>query len=114
MPYRVIAVCRPAIALAPALAGIPHLVASSPAQAAERIAEVAAQPDVGVVFVDEDLHERLDETELGRELNRRLARQALPMIVAFPGPTWAPAPERPEEYVAELLRQAIGYRVRIR
>jgi hypothetical protein len=35
------------------------------------------------------------------------------MVVPFPGPTWVVRPPA-EEYIVELLRQAIGYRVRIR
>jgi hypothetical protein len=35
------------------------------------------------------------------------------MVVPFPGPTWVAPPEGPEAFIAELLRQAIGYRVRL-
>jgi hypothetical protein len=34
------------------------------------------------------------------------------MVVPFPSPSWTAPAEGPEAYIAELLRQAIGYRVR--
>jgi hypothetical protein len=33
--------------------------------------------------------------------------------VPFPGPAWGPPREGAEAYIAELLRRAIGYRVRL-
>jgi hypothetical protein len=35
------------------------------------------------------------------------------MVVPFPAPLWAPPAPGPEAFIAELLRQAIGYRVRL-
>jgi hypothetical protein len=35
------------------------------------------------------------------------------MVIPFPMPTWAAVSETPETYIAELLRRAIGYRVRL-
>ena len=42
-----------------------------------------------------------------------LARQPLPIIVSVPLPTWAAPAASPEAFIAELLRRAIGYRVRL-
>jgi vacuolar-type H+-ATPase subunit F/Vma7 len=69
---------------------------------------LSREPEVGVVLVEEDLFEALPE-----ELHRSLERQPLPIVVPFPGPTWVKRPP-PEAYVVELLRRAIGYRVRLR
>jgi hypothetical protein len=36
------------------------------------------------------------------------------MIVPFPPPSWAAPEEEAEAYLVEILRRAIGYRVRLR
>jgi hypothetical protein len=36
------------------------------------------------------------------------------MVVPFPAPTWTERAAGPEAYILEILRQAIGYRVRLR
>jgi hypothetical protein len=60
------------------------------------------------VLVEESLRDGLPQ-----EAQARLDRTARPVVVPFPGPTWRAA--RPaEEWVVELLRRAIGYRVRLR
>ncbi|HXW96481.1 MAG TPA: V-type ATP synthase subunit F, partial [Gemmatimonadales bacterium] len=66
-------------------------------------------PEVGVILLEDTLYEHLPE-----ELHRALGRRALPMVVPFPGPRWEARPESAEAYVIELLRQVVGYRVRLR
>ena len=61
-----------------------------------------------MLLIDERLHRGLPE-----EMRRELSRRPLPMIVPFPGPSWAEQRD-PDAYVLELLRQAIGYRVRLK
>lgn len=99
---------RPALAPTLSLAGLPVVEAETGAAAAERLAELGAAPDVGVVLIEDALYDALPEESL-----REIAAAPLPMVVPFPGPVWALRPPA-EEYVVELLRQAIGYRVRIR
>jgi hypothetical protein len=41
-------------------------------------------------------------------------RSPLPMVIPFPAAAWAPGREAAEAYLVEILRQAIGYRVRLR
>jgi len=36
------------------------------------------------------------------------------MVVPFPEPSWEAAGAAPEAYIVELLRQVIGYRVRLK
>jgi hypothetical protein len=48
------------------------------------------------------------------ELQREFGRRPLPMLVPFPGPVWEVQEESAEAYVVELLRQVVGYRVRLR
>jgi vacuolar-type H+-ATPase subunit F/Vma7 len=100
--------CQPELAAGFELAGFQVHEATSPEQAAERLRALLSQAEVGVLLVDERLYRRLSQ-----EQRRELARRALPMIVPFPGPSWRERQD-PDAYVLELLRQAIGYRVRLK
>ena len=100
--------CQPELAAGFELAGLQVHEASSAEQAAERLRALLSQEEIGILLVDERLHRRLSE-----ELLRDLARRPLPMIVPFPGPSWVERRD-PDAYVLELLRQAIGYRVRLK
>lgn len=101
-------VCRPEVAAGFALAGLrPTEVATSDAGFAA-VRELLGRPDVGVALVQDVFYDALPE-----EVRRQLARRPLPLIVPFPGPAWV---ERPAAaaYIVELLRQVIGYRVRLK
>lgn len=74
----------------------------------EAMRKLAGDPSVGVVLVEERLRQAFPE-----DLRQRLDRQALPIVVGFPSPSWQ-GPGAAEEHVLELLRQAVGYRVRPR
>jgi len=69
---------------------------------------LAAEPKCGVVLVDSVLHRALPD-----ELRARFERAPRPLLTAFPAPAWDAAAEA-EATVLEILRQAIGYRVRPR
>jgi hypothetical protein len=43
-----------------------------------------------------------------------VGRRSLPVLIPFPGPAWVERPAAAEAYIVELLRQVIGYRVRLR
>ncbi|MEZ5316746.1 MAG: V-type ATP synthase subunit F [Vicinamibacterales bacterium] len=101
-------VCRPDLAAGFALAGLAVSRADRDQAAAEHVARAASDPDVGVVLVDEDLYRRLP-----RDLVARLDRQALPILAPVPAPAWDER-RTAEAYVMDILRQAIGYRVRPR
>jgi vacuolar-type H+-ATPase subunit F/Vma7 len=108
MRDRIRVLCRPAIAAGFRLAGFTPDEAQDAAEGARRLAALLEQPEAGVVFVQEDFYTALPEAE-----RRDLARRALPMVVPFPAPSWTPALTGPEAFITELLRQAIGYRVRL-
>lgn len=105
---RVRVVTRPVAAAGFQLAGLAVTCADDVAAAAEMVKRWAAEADVGVVLVDDALYRALP-----RELLRRLDRQALPVVASVPGPRWDDRSEA-EAYIVEILRQAIGYRVRPR
>lgn len=109
MSLHVRALAPPEVAAGLALAGLRSTEAATPDQGTARLKEMLAAPDVGVVLIENGLYEGLPA-----ELRRRISRRPLPMVVPFPGPTWQEAASGPEAYIVELLRQVIGYRVRLR
>lgn len=108
MSWRVEVLCRPALAAGFQLSGLKPRTAGTPGEAARVIHELLARPEAGILLVEDGLFEALPG-----EFRRELARRALPLIVPFPGPRWAEVAEGMDRYIAELLRQAIGYRVRL-
>jgi vacuolar-type H+-ATPase subunit F/Vma7 len=109
MAYGVRVLARPEVGTGFSLAGLRPVEVASPDQARERLPELLATPDVGVVLVEEGLYEGLPE-----ELRRQLGRRPLPLVVPFPEPAWVRRAELAEAYIVELLRQVIGYRVRLK
>ena len=108
MTHTVRVLCRPATASGFTLAGLVPDTVDEGEEAMPALQRLTARPEVGVVLVEESLRERFPP-----EVQARLDRVARPIVVPFPGPTWRAA--RPaEEWVVELLRRAIGYRVRLR
>jgi vacuolar-type H+-ATPase subunit F/Vma7 len=102
-------VCRPEVAAGFALAGLRPVEAATPEAGAAALRDLLAQPEVGAVLVEQSYYDALPE-----ELRRQLGRRPLPLVVPFPSPAWAPSAAAAEAYVIELLRQVIGYRVRLR
>jgi len=109
MSYQVRAIARPEVAAGLALAGLRPIEATTSLEGVDRLKELLAAPEVGVVLIENGLYDGLPE-----DLRRRIGRRPLPMVVPFPGPAWEALGEGPEAYIVELLRQVIGYRVRLR
>jgi vacuolar-type H+-ATPase subunit F/Vma7 len=108
MSHRLGMVATPAVCLGLRLTGLRPLAADSPEAAARLLDEMLGDARWGVVLVQEDLMPGAVPSAWHR------SGTGLPIVVPFP----APRRERPigeaEAYVAELLRQAVGYRVRLR
>ena len=90
-----------------ALAGVPVFEAKSGADAAERIEHLAESEGASVILIDEPLYRDIPE-----EIRRGLQRSALPVVIPVPGPDWT-SEASAHEYIVEILRRAIGYRVRL-
>lgn len=101
-------VTRPSLATGFELAGLAVEHANDGHAAAEVLTRWAGDPDVAVVLVDDGLY-----TALPSDLLRRLDRQAVPVIASVPAPRWDERSDA-EAYILEILRQAVGYRVRPR
>lgn len=109
MSYGIRVLSRPEIGAGFALAGLRPIEAVTLEEAAERLRELRAAPDVGVVLIEAAFYDRLPE-----DLRRQLGREPLPLVVPFPEPAWVATPEPAETYIVELLRRVIGYRVRLK
>lgn len=102
------------VALPPAAAGfrLAGLVVDEqegPAAGAARAVAVAARRDVGVLLVEQACVDALSEAERAALLDR-----PAPIVVPFPSPAAAARGAPAEAVVLEILRRAIGYRVRLR
>jgi vacuolar-type H+-ATPase subunit F/Vma7 len=108
MTHGVRVLCRPATAAGFALAGLVADTADEDATVETALRALLLRPELGVVLLEESLY-----TALAPEVRTSVDRVAQPVVVPFPGPAWRAAPSA-EEQVVELLRRAIGYRVRLR
>jgi len=100
--------CRPALAAGFELAGLAVTRAADASAAADLLKRLAADAHTGMVLVDDGLYR-----DLPQDVKTRLDRQALPIVAPIPGPDWD-ARAAAETYILEILRQAVGYRVRPR
>jgi vacuolar-type H+-ATPase subunit F/Vma7 len=108
MTHTLRVLCRPDSLEGFALAGVRAVPAGDSPEAAREIEQLLSDPDLGVLLVEDSLYGALPG-----EVRERLERRAVPVVVPFPGPQREAQPSAEAELV-ELLRRAIGYRVRLR
>jgi vacuolar-type H+-ATPase subunit F/Vma7 len=108
MSAEVRVLCRAGVAAGFGLAGLQADVASDRDEGARRLEAVVHDERTGVVLVEEDFYRAVPEAE-----RRRWSRKARPLVVPFPGPALEPGGESAAASIAELLRRAVGYRVRL-
>lgn len=108
MTHTLRVVCRPASLEGFALAGVKAVPAGSARECALALERLSADSEVGVLLVEDGLYAALPDA-----LRERLERRAVPVVVPFPGPPREGRVSAEGELV-ELLRRAIGYRVRLR
>lgn len=104
---RVAVIASPGLGVGFALAGVSVYEEAEGRAAAERIEHLIEESQVGVVIIDEPLYRDLPE-----EFQRDLRRKTLPVVIPVPGPEWT-LESKAHEYIVEILRRAIGYRVRL-
>ena len=100
-------ISSPGLSAGFALAGVPVLEATDGIDAARRIDQLVDSMNAAVILIDEPLYEDLPD-----EVQRDLRRSALPVVIPVPGPDWTTETSA-HEYIVEILRRAIGYRVRL-
>lgn len=89
------------------LAGVAVDEVASEQEAALRLSSWSEEAEACVVLIEEELY-----SSLPAEVVAAIERRGHPILVPFPGPSWA-APAPAEERVIEILRRAIGYRVHL-
>ncbi len=109
MSLEVHVLCAPEVAPGFALAGLPTLETGGALDANALLESELDRTGAGVILMQQSLYDALPE-----DARRRLGKRALPMVVPFPDPALASSPESAEAYIVELLRQVVGYRVRLR
>lgn len=102
-----VVLCRPEVATGFLLAGLDVRRARDGDAAAAAIAELRADVGDAVVLVQDTLYDELDARHLRRD-------EGALLVVPFPDPAWEEEPSAAEEYLVEMLRRAVGYRVRLR
>lgn len=102
-------VCRPETAAGFRLASLAPRLVEPDAAGAHALKDELRAAGTGVVLMDEQLFDRLSGDE-----RRLLGRRPLPIVVPFPAPEWRTQRQAAEAYILDLLRQVIGYRVRLK
>jgi vacuolar-type H+-ATPase subunit F/Vma7 len=92
-----------------AAAGLPTTTVTPDATGLSVIQDLIQEQDIGVILVSQDVYDFVAPS-----LERLLARKPLPMVIPIPNPEWQEGPGSAERHIVELLRRAIGYRVRVR
>ena len=100
--------CRPELAAGFELAGLAVTRIANITAAAATVRQLASDADIGIILIDDGLYRALP-----RDLLTKLDRDALPILAPVPAPNWD-RQSAAEAYVMDILRQAIGYRVRPR
>ena len=101
-------VSRPTEAAGFELAGLGVTRVRDGTEAAQTISRFADDVEIGVVLVENALYRSLPT-----ELLARLDRRAVPILAPVPPARWEERSEA-ENYLLDVLQQAIGYRVRLR
>ncbi len=93
------------------LAGVEVEVVADRDSAREAILAAAGNRDCGILIIDEELFASLGERE-----RESLLQRTVPLLVLLPGELrWGEVQEMgSDEYVAALIRRAVGYQLNIK
>lgn len=109
MTARLRAICTHETALGFALSGLAPVEAQDGLEAARALDSLATMPARGgVIFIESVLYDALPVAT-----RRQIHREGLPILMPFPSPTSDRAIV-PEQELLDVLRRAVGYRVRLR
>ena len=109
MRSRMIVVTHPDMSIGFKLAGVEVIEAEDVRGAEEAVEKIILGSDYGMVAVDEDYLK-----EFGERVTRLIKEAEIPFIVSFPASeanVWSV--EDRLDYVADLVRSAIGYHIRL-
>jgi vacuolar-type H+-ATPase subunit F/Vma7 len=85
-----------------------EVIEATPKTIREEIFAQIAKTDVGILAVNEDLLKSLDTVMV-----RKLEGSDIPLVVPFPAFRSWEIPTVGEGYIAQLIRRAIGYHIKI-
>ena len=91
------------------LAGVELREASTVEEMGRKAEALSGDPGVRLVLLDEDLFRGLPAA-----LQRKLEESRMPVFLPVPSLPLRTGALRPEEYIARLIRRAVGYQIRIR
>lgn len=91
------------------LAGVDARETPTPEEMGRQARSLSRDPGVRLVILDEDLFRGLPEAH-----QRTLEESRSPLFIPVPSLPLRKGAPRPEEYVARLIRRAVGYQIRIR
>ncbi|MEQ1690318.1 MAG: V-type ATP synthase subunit F [Gemmatimonas sp.] len=111
MKYVVRAATSPALAPGFRLAGmlVDEINLGDDATAiGEQLELCARRAETGILLIEQTLFDAAPDL-----FKRALEQRALPIIVPIPSAGFVPTERGAEDYILDLLRRAIGYRVRL-
>ena len=106
---RLIVITDPDTALGFRLAGVEATAVADAGEAADRLLALLKSEETGIVIYNEEYH-----TALPEHSRVALEESAAPVFFAVPGRPAGRIGEPREEYLARLLRRAIGYQLKIK
>ena len=108
--YRIAALVGADLGSGFALAGVDVIPAGDPAQAVELLRDASKSRSWGIIIVDKSLLEGVDERE-----KNALFERTIPLVITIPGAMrWIDAEKgSSDEFVARLIRRAVGYQLNI-
>jgi len=108
---KVLAIVRADLGAGFALTGIEVSRAANPAAARDSLEAAMDGGEYGIVIVEEELLAGMDEGT-----RKAIAAATTPLVIVVPGDmTWREAEHAPaDDYVARLIRRAVGYQLNIR
>jgi len=109
MSWSVRVLATPALASGFRLAGLVTDDVANTDDIGPLLAARSAEPGLGILIVEQRLLDAAPDV-----VRREVERRPVPIIVPVPTPAWGERPADAEELILELLRRAIGYRVKLR
>ena len=108
---RVLALLRQDLGAGFALAGVDVSLVTDSAGVRTALDAAVAAGVYGIVIVEEELMSGMEE-----ETRKGFAASTVPLIIEVPGAlAWREAEEAPsDDYVARLIRRAVGYKLNIK
>jgi len=111
--YKVIVITHPELAPGFRLTGVAVEEAENVSEAEELIENVLRMgEEYGLIFMDENL-----VMNINPRLNTKLEDKGVPLLIPFPAQeiySWLKKKEDEEDYASYLIRNAIGYKIKLK